>query len=64
MPSEFSFVTALQVIVNVQNSWLNAWVYIRGHQHGARGHQVARADHAGRPRACFENSIKMMGIVT
>jgi len=36
----------------------------RGHQHGARGRQVARKDHVGRPRACFENGIKMMSIVT
>jgi len=31
----------------------------RCHQHGARGHQVARKDHVGRPRACFENGIKI-----
>ena len=24
----------------------------RGHQHGARGHQVARTDHVDHPRAC------------
>jgi len=36
----------------------------RGHQHGARGHQVVCKDHAGRPRASFENSIKMMRIIT
>jgi len=39
-------------------------VYARGHQHGARGHQVARKDHVGRSRAYLENSIKMMSIVT
>ena len=39
-------------------------VYTRGHQHGARGHQVPREGHVGRPRGCFENSVKMMGIVT
>ena len=31
-------------------------VWSRGHQHGDRGRQVARADHVGRPRACSDNS--------
>jgi len=39
-------------------------LYTRGHQHVACEHQVTRKDHVGRPRACFENSIKMMSIVT
>ena len=36
----------------------------KSHQHGASGHQVAREEHVCRPPACFENSIKMMSIVT
>ena len=26
----------------------------QGHQHGVRGHRVARKHHVGRPRACFD----------
>jgi len=33
-------------------------IYIRGHQDGARGHQVARTEHVGRSRACSDDSIK------
>ena len=40
------------------------WLHTRGRQHGARGHQVAREDHVGRPWACLKNSIKLMSIVT
>jgi len=32
---------------------------ITGHQHGARGHQVAREDHVARPRACLKNGINL-----
>ena len=37
-------------------------VYIRGHQHGARGHQVARKDHMSRPQACSKNSTTQLRI--
>jgi len=33
--------------------------YSRGHQHGARGHQVARTDLVGRLRACSENNMNV-----
>jgi len=33
-----------------KNKLLKMLVYCRGHQHGARGRQVARTDHVGRPR--------------
>jgi len=35
-------------------------VQIRGHQRGARGHQVGLKDHGGRPRACSKNNINMI----
>jgi len=39
-------------------------LYGRGHQCGARGHQVARKDHVGRPRACSKNNISMINVFT
>ena len=36
----------------------------QSHQHGARRIQVACKGHVGRPLACFENTIKMVRIVT
>jgi len=36
----------------------------KGHQHGPRGHQVARTDHVDHPRACPDNSINMISIFT
>jgi len=39
-------------------------VYRRGHQRGARGRQVARKDHLGRPRVCFKNDISMINVFT
>jgi len=36
----------------------------RGQQHGVRGHQVARADHVGHPRACSDNSINIISVFT
>ena len=42
----------------------DAKILQQGHQHGARGHQVDCKDHVGRPRARFENRIKMMGVIT
>jgi len=38
-------------------------VNCRGHQRGARGHQVARKDQVG-PRACSKNNITMINIFT
>jgi len=38
--------------------------YVRGHQHGARGHQVARTNHVGGPRACSDNSTNMISVFT
>jgi len=38
--------------------------YNRGHQRGARGNQVARKDHGGRPRACSINNISMINVFT
>jgi len=35
-------------------------VQARGHQRGARGHQAARKDHVGRPRAYSKNNISMI----
>jgi len=43
---------------------LLAMLYYRGHQHGARGHQVARTDHVVRPRACSDNSMNMISVFT
>jgi len=37
---------------------------LRGHQRGARGHQVPRKDHVGRPRVCFKNDISMINVFT
>ena len=37
---------------------------IRGHQRGARGHQVAHKDDVGRPRACSKNDISMINAFT
>jgi len=36
----------------------------RGHQRGARGHQVARKDHVRRPRACSGNNNSMINVFT
>ena len=36
----------------------------RGHQRGARGHQVARKDQVGRPRTCSKNNINMINVFT
>jgi len=36
----------------------------QGHQHGARGDQVARTDHVDRPRACSGNSTNMISVFT
>jgi len=36
----------------------------QGHQHGARGQQVAHTDHFSRPRACSDNSINMISVFT
>ena len=41
---------------------MSMYPYSRGHQRGARGHQVARKDHVGRPQACSENSISMINV--
>jgi len=35
-----------------------------GHQRGAGGHQVARKEHVGRPRACSKNNISMINVFT
>jgi len=37
-------------------------VQTRGHQRGARGHQVARKDQVGRPRAFSKNNISMINV--
>jgi len=39
-------------------------VYTRGHQRGARGHQVTRKDDVGRLRACSKNNISMINVFT
>jgi len=40
------------------------WIpYSRGHQHGARRHQVASTDHVGLPRACSDNRINMIRLL-
>jgi len=39
-------------------------IYNKGHQHGARGRQVARTDDVSRPRACSDNSINMISVFT
>ena len=39
-------------------------MYIRGHQRGARGHQVARKDQGARTRACFRYNISMINFFT
>jgi len=36
----------------------------RGHQHGARGHQVTYEVHVGHQRACSKNSVGMISIFT
>jgi len=38
--------------------------YTKGHQRGARGHQVARKDHVGRPWACSKSDISMVNVFT
>ena len=40
------------------------FIYIRGHQRGAHGHQVVRKNHVGRPRACSKNNISMINVFT
>ena len=40
------------------------FLHTRGHQRGARGHQVARKGQVGRPRACSKNNISMINIFT
>jgi len=37
-------------------------LYTKDHRHGARGHQVVRADHVGWPRGCSDNSIEMISV--
>jgi len=39
-------------------------VYIKGHERSARGHQVARKDQVGGPRACFKNNVSMINVFT
>jgi len=36
--------------------------YNRGHQRGARGHQLARKDHVYRPRTCSKHNISMINV--
>jgi len=52
---------------------INGWTYFlhvvcflygRGHQRGAPGHQVARKDHVSRPPACSKNNISMINVFT
>jgi len=40
------------------------YLYTRGHQRGARGHQVARKDHVGGPRVRSKNNISMINVFT
>jgi len=37
---------------------------MQGHQRDARGHEIARKDHVGRPRACSKNNISMINLFT
>ena len=41
-----------------------ASLYNRGHQRGARGHQVAHKDHVGPPGARSKNNISMVNVFT
>jgi len=43
---------------------LKVTVWVRDHQRGARGHQVARKDHVGRPWGCFKNNINIINVFT
>jgi len=38
--------------------------YTRGHQRGARGHQVARKGHVHRPQACSKNNTSIINVFT
>jgi len=52
--------SCFQTIVDI----IGIFIYTRGHQRGARGHQVARKDHVGRPRVCSKNNISMINVFT
>jgi len=39
-------------------------LWFRGHQRGARGHQVARKEYISRPRARSKNNISMINVFT
>ena len=41
----------------------NQNIWPRGHQCGARGHQVAHKDEVGRPRAYSKNNISMINVL-
>ena len=48
----------------LQYSLYRFTAYIKGHQRGARGHQVIRKDHVSRRRACSKNNISMINVFT
>jgi len=39
-------------------------MHSKGLQRGARGHQDSRKVHAGRPRACSKNNIRIINVFT
>jgi len=44
--------------------FVKTFYYIKGHQRGARGRQVARKDQVSRPLAFSKNNISMINVFT
>ena len=62
-PSTASSVPTLKKLL-FQYSLYRLIAYSRGHQRDARGYQVVRKDHVGRPWACSKNNISMINAFT